>query len=109
MNIATRKAFEEIKDGRSAEVKSNDKKGLIFFNCLSKYSKNSKGEYQFHEWIDRFHLLENIDVKSILFKEYSEFYPKTNFKLEINNYRTPHCKAHQLGRGHGFDFQGCLL
>ena len=62
---------------------SNDELGLLFFNCISKYSVNSKGEYKFHDWIDKYQLLQNIDVQNIMFAEYIGFYPETTFKFII--------------------------
>ena len=60
---------------------SNDELGLLFFNCISKYSINSKGEHKFHEWVDRYQLLQNIDVQNIINAEYIAFYPETTFKF----------------------------
>ena len=60
---------------------SNDELGLLFFNCISKYSMNSKGLHKFHEWIDKYQLLQNIDVQNIIFAEYIDFYPETKFKF----------------------------
>ena len=65
---------------------SNDELGLLFFNCLSKYGLNSRKKLQFHEWVDKYQLLQNIDEQSIFDAKYVDFYPNTKFRfIEIKN------------------------
>lgn len=60
---------------------SNDEMGLIFYNVLSKHGKTTKGEYRFLKWLDKFKLLENMDVQSLKDEWHHWFFPNTNFKF----------------------------
>lgn len=55
--------------------------GLIFYNALSKYGKNQKGQPQFHDWLDQYFFLENINVESLVHRNDHISYPKTDFKF----------------------------
>lgn len=59
---------------------SNDLLALLFYNSLTSYSYNGRGEPQFFNWLDRYESFENIDCDSLLCYFDYRFYPNTRFK-----------------------------
>lgn len=60
---------------------SSDELSLLFYNALSHNARSSKGEYNFHRWLDDFNFFENVDKNSLLREEHKRFYPNTRFKF----------------------------
>lgn len=63
---------------------SNDELGLLFYNVLSIYSRNSEGKDKFREWLDEYNFFQNLDKKCILEDCYTEYFPKTVFKYKLH-------------------------
>lgn len=53
---------------------SNDELGVLFYNALSKYAVNKKGESKFKKWLEDYDFFENIDEQSILSKIDAKYY-----------------------------------
>lgn len=53
---------------------SNDELIVLFYNCLSKYGLNQKGENNFKKMLEKYNFFENIDLNSLLSKKDSKQY-----------------------------------
>jgi len=60
---------------------SSDELGFLFYNALSKHGKYENGKGKLFNWLEKYNLLENIDINSIINKKHLSFYPRTEFKL----------------------------
>ncbi|MGA3013860.1 MAG: putative phage abortive infection protein [Bacteroidales bacterium] len=59
---------------------SNDELGLLFYNALSRYGCTSDGEKRFYNWLNYFDFFQNVDEKSLLFRNHHTYY-STGFKF----------------------------
>lgn len=60
---------------------SNEEMALIFYDALSKYGRDKNGFKLFKQNLDKYEVLENIDVDYLLKREHYFFYPNTKFKF----------------------------
>ncbi|MDY0142927.1 MAG: putative phage abortive infection protein [Bacteroidales bacterium] len=58
---------------------SNDELGVLFYNGLSKFSKNKEGLHQFKKWMETYNFFENMDKSCLLCINDSKFY-NTEYK-----------------------------
>ncbi len=63
---------------------SNDELGLLFYNSLSKFSVNKKGEPVFRNWLDKYKIIENIDGNYVFDDFLINKYSATKFWYKIN-------------------------
>ncbi|MBD5632811.1 MAG: hypothetical protein HDP34_06225 [Clostridia bacterium] len=70
---------------------SNEELCLLFYNCISAYGENKKGELQFMTILDKYNFLENIDSSFLLNRNQYIFYPHTSFKF-LNREELKHVK-----------------
>lgn len=54
---------------------------LIFYNCLSATSKDSKNKYSFYDIIDQYEFLQNINPKWLVDISHHYFYKNTEFRF----------------------------
>jgi len=61
---------------------SNDELGILFYNALSKYAKDKKGNHTFKKWLELYNFFENIDKNSLIDENDKKFYEK-HYKEQI--------------------------
>ena len=57
--------------------------GLLFYNALSKFSVENKGETKFYYWLNKYDFFENIDEDSLIIRNDHAYYD-TKFKFLTN-------------------------
>jgi len=60
---------------------SDEELALLFYDAISPYGKNKKGEYVFYEMLEASEMLENISESVLIDSSHAKFYPLTKFKF----------------------------
>lgn len=60
---------------------SDEELCLIFYDAISPYGKNKKGEDMFYNMLEESEMLENISEKILISRSHAKFYPLTKFKF----------------------------
>ena len=60
---------------------SDEELALLFYDAISPYGKNKKGEYVFYEMLEASEMLENISERVLIDSSHAKFYPLTKFKF----------------------------
>lgn len=60
---------------------SDEELCLIFYDAISPYGLNKKGEDVFYNMLEESEMLENISEKILISKSHAKFYPLTKFKF----------------------------